>query len=73
MEEERGVVEEVECGEVSDDIAGGRENAFGGSEWGSEDSSPPTKVDAAADAEVELGAGPAAEPLPSVAPLPLCS
>lgn len=67
------MVEEVECEEVSEDIAGGGENALGGSEWGSEDSSPPAKVDATADAEAELGAGPAPGPPPSVAPLPLCS
>lgn len=63
-------MEEVECGEVSDEASGGGENALGRS-----DSSPPTKVEGAADEEVALGAGavPAVEPAPSVAPLPLCS
>lgn len=54
---------------MSEEVTGGGENAQGGSE----DSS--TAVEAAADPEVELGAGPGppVEPLASAAPLPLCS
>lgn len=62
-------MEEVECGEVSEELAGGGEIALGGSEWGSEVSSLPARVEATADAEAELGAGPAVQPPPSVAPL----
>lgn len=54
---------------MSEEDAGGAENVLGGSENSS------TPVEAAADPEVELGAGaePLVEPLPSAAPLPLCS
>lgn len=54
---------------MSEEVAGGTEKVLGGSEISS------NAVEAAADSEVELGAGaePLVEPLPSAAPLPLCS
>lgn len=76
VEEDREVVEEVleveECGEVSEEEEAGGGKDEGGSEWGSEDSSPPAEVEAT---EAELGAAeeaPAAPPA-SPAPLPLDS
>lgn len=54
---------------MSEEVAGGMEKVLGCSEISS------TAVEAAAASEVELGAGaePLVEPLPSAAPLPLCS
>lgn len=70
VEEEREVVEEVvedeECGEVSEEEAGGGKDK-GWSECGSDDSSPPADVkaaDAVAGAAVEAAAAPPASTAP---------
>ena len=73
VEEDREVVEEVleveECGDVSEE-EGDMGKVEGGSEWGSEDSSPPAEVEAT---EVAAAADAPAAPPTGPAPLPLYS